>query len=369
MKKLILLTNLLFLFALADAAEVKSDDAVGDSLPLIPKELIQEAGWTNNWEIDLHLENKQVDRMIVLGSDLFVMTDSNGMLCIDRKSGQVRFSRQLSVSQLPVCNPFHYDDKLWFVVGNEMLVFDLTVGDFVVKKKFPQVGSSAECGLARNEDFVYISGSGNRLHAIHVDGFWQKFTATADNDSAIVSILATDDIVVFATQAGNVVAMEPDKPQKRWQYDVTGDIKGPIVLDGEDIYVGSFDSKLYKLSLSAGKLLWDSPFHSGAPIRDSFTVGKEVIYLHNELDGVYGVHKKSGKAIWQLPSGQGMICETPEKSFIFVSPGIVKVMNNQTGKELYSVNFSGVQRYAMNTTDATMYLADTRGRLMSITTE
>ena len=161
--------------------------------------------------------------------------------------------------------------------------------------------------------------------------------------------------------------MSPNKAKKLWQYDVTGKIKGQLVLDGKDIYVGSFDSKLYKIGLSDGKLVWNSPFHSGAPIRDSFAVGSEIIYLYNPLNGLYGVNKQTGKPIWQVVSGEGMICETPQKGFVFASPGIVKVMDNRTGKELYSVNFSSVQRYAVNTTDAVMYLADTKGRLMSVT--
>jgi len=248
-----------------------------------------------------------------------------------------------------------------------MMVFDPAVGDFIIREKFPQVGSSAECGLARNKDYVYISGSDNRLHAINTDGFWQQFTATADNDSPIVSVLATDEIVVFATQAGNVVGMSPNEAKKLWQYDVTGKIKGQLVLDGEDIYVGSFDSKLYKLGLSDGRLVWNSPFHSGAPIRDTFAVGTEIVYLYNPLNGLYGVNKQTGRPVWQVASGEGMICETPQKGFVFASPGIVKVMDNKTGDELYSVNFSSVQRYAVNTTDSVMYLADTKGRLMSVT--
>jgi outer membrane protein assembly factor BamB len=200
-----------------------------------------------------------------------------------------------------------------------------------------------------------------------MNGFWQQFTATADNDSAIVSVLATDDIVVFATQDGNVVGMSPDKSEKIWQYDVTGQIKSQLILDGEYVYVGSLDSKLYKLGLSDGKLIWDSPFHSGAPIRDTFVVGDEIVYLHNPLNGLYGVNAQTGQPVWQVASGKGMICETPQKGFVYASPGILKVMDNKTGKELYSVNFSSVQRYAANNTDAVMYLADTNGRLMSVT--
>ena len=367
MKKLIFLIFLTVLFGWAGAAGAKSGYMAQNTLPLVSPELIQEAGWTNNWQMNLPLkQHEQIDRMAVLGPDLLLMTDTNVMFCIDRQSGWTRFTKQLSASRLPVQKPFYYDNQYWFVVGGEMLVFDPAVGDFVIKEKITRIGGGAKCGLARNKEFVYISGSDNRLHAINVDGFWQQFTATADNDSAIISVVATEEIVVFATQAGNVVGMNPAKAEKRWQFDTTGEIKGQLILDGRDVYVGSFDTKLYKLSL-AGELLWNAPFHSGAPIRDSFTVGGDVIYLYNELNGLYGINKQTGKAIWQVPLGKAMVCETPEKAFVFVGPGIIKVMDNRTGKELYSVNFSGVQRYAMNTTDSTMYVADDKGRLISIT--
>ncbi|MHC5085715.1 MAG: outer membrane protein assembly factor BamB family protein [Planctomycetota bacterium] len=370
MKKLIFLASIIVISGLVGASGTKSDAGAGDTAALVPAELIREAGWTHNWQMNLPLKpGEKIDRLRVLGPYLYAITDTNVLFCINRKDGRVTSSTQLSASRLPVCRPAYYEEKFWFMVGAEMLVFDPSFGDFTLREKFPQVGNSAECGLARNKDYVYISGSDNRLHAINTDGFWQQFTATADNDSPIVSLLATDEIVVFATQAGNVVGMSPDQAQKIWQYDITGKIKGQLVLDGDDIYVGGFDAKLYKLRLSDGKLSWKSPFHSGAPIQDSFAVGGEIVYLYTPLNGLYGVNKQSGQSVWQVASGEGMICETPQKGFVFASPGIVKVMDNKTGAELYSVNFSSVQRYAVNTTDAVMYVADTGGRLMSVSVE
>ena len=370
MKKLIFLTSILLFFGLAIASQSESDNAAGDGAALVSAELIREAGWKYDWQMNLPLKpGETIDRLRVMGPRLFAITDTNVLFSINRKNGRVECSSQLSASRLPVRRPAYYEDTFWFIVGSEVMVFDPAIGDFTIKERFPQVGNSAEGGLARNKDYLYISGSDNRLHAINTDGFWQQFTATADNDSPIVSILATDDIVVFATKAGNVVGMAPDKADKIWQFDVTGRIKGQLVLDGEDIYIGSFDSKLYKLGLSDGKLVWDSPFHSGAPIRDSFAVGNDIIYLYNALNGLYGVNKESGKSVWQVASGEGVVCETPQKAFVFASPGILKVMDNKTGAELYSVNFSSVQHYAVNTTDAVMYLADTNGRLMSVLVE
>ena len=370
MKKGIILINLMLCAVLADAIAKKPEYPVENISPLVAPELIAEAGWAQNWQISLPVkEGEKLEKIAVFGPHLYVMTDSNVMFCINRQSGKLRFTEQLSVRRLPIQKPMHYDGKFWFVVGNELLVFDPEIGDFVTKETFKQVGSGIGSGLARNEKFIYISGSDKRLHAMNVDGYWQQFTATADNDSPIVSIIATDDIVVFATLAGNVVGMKPDKAEKIWQFDATGDIRGQLVMDGEDVYVGSYDSKLYKLGILSGLMKWKTPFHSGAPIRDSFSVGRNVIYVYNALNGLYGVNKQTGQAVWQVPSGEGMVCETDQKGYIYASPGILKVMDNSKGKELYSVNIADVEFYAHNTVDAVMYLTESKGRVASISVE
>jgi hypothetical protein len=370
MKKKILLAILMLSAVLAEAASNKKHYGVDNTSPLVSPELIAEAGWTQNWQMNLPVKKgEKLDQIAVFGPHLFILTDSNVMFCINREKGRLRFAKRLSAKRLPVHKPLYYDEEFWFVVGNELLVFDPAAGDITMRQTFERVGSSAKAGLAHNQQYVYISGSNNRLHAMNVDGYWQEFIATADNDAAIVSIVATDEIVVFATQAGNVVGMAPNKAEKRWQFDATGDIEGRLVLDGSDVYVGSFDSKLYKLGLNSGLLRWKTPFHSGAPIQDSFTVGGHVIYLYNALNGLYGVNKETGQAVWQVPSGEGMVCETDRKGFIFATPGLLKVMENISGKELVSVNLAAVELYARNTTDSVMYLTDTRGRVVSITVD
>ena len=370
MKKGMLLLIFMLPVAAINAAVHQSEDIVENTAPLVSPALITEAGWTQNWQIDLPVKKgEKLSRVTVVGPHLFVLTDTNVLFCVNRDTGRLRFARQISTQQLPVHKPLYHDAKLWFVIGSEMLVFDPSIGEITLRQSFERLDTGISSGLARNEKYIYVSGSDNRLHAINVDGYWRQFNATADNDSGIVSIIATDDIVVFATRAGNVVGMAPDKPEKQWQFDVTGEIKGHLVQDANDVYVGSYDSKLYKLGLQSGLLEWKTPFHSGAPIRDSFTVGGNLVYVYNALNGLYGVNKQTGQAVWQAVSGQGMICETDKKGFVFALPGILKVMDNVSGGEMYSVNVAAVDLYAHNTTDSVMYLADSQGRVVSVSVE
>ncbi|MCI0498247.1 MAG: PQQ-like beta-propeller repeat protein [Planctomycetales bacterium] len=367
MKRKIVITGLLLCGIWAVAAGVKpvSEYAAQSTDPLVSHDLLRQAGWSSNWQMNLPLKTGEaVARMGVAGPNLFVITNTNVMFCLDRVQGRLRYTRPLSARNLPVRTPLYYEEKFWFIIGSEMLVFDPAGGDFTIRQKFEGFGG-ASC-LALNDTHVFIAGSDNRLHAVNRDGYWQEFLASADNDAPIVSVLAAADVVVFATDAGNIVGMAPTEARKQWQFDATGQIHVPLVQDGGDVYAGSRDTKLYKINLTSGRLAWASPYSSGGPIQKPFTVGQKVVYLHNALSGLCGVSKETGKAVWTAPAGVGMICETPDKGFIFAVPGILKVMDNTTGRELYSVNFAQVESYAVNTTDAVMYVGDANGRLMSI---
>ncbi|MCE5186462.1 MAG: PQQ-like beta-propeller repeat protein [Planctomycetaceae bacterium] len=345
----------------------KTPIAAPSAAPLVSPSLVRDAGWKLDWQINLPLkENETIDQVSKFGSYLYVRTSTNLLFCLDPQTGRTRSFLQLGPSGLPVSSPVLYDEDAWFIIGNEVLVFDPATGVVTFRKRFPQIGNN-EGGLARNTTHLFVAGSDRRLHAFNVDGYWQEFMASADNDSIIVSIVATDDIVAFATEAGNVVGMSAAGPQKMWQFDATGGIRGRLRLDDIAIYFGSEDSKLYKLDLKTGALLWPSAFHSGGPIRDGVTLGKQMVYVYNDLNGMYGVNKETGKAVWQIPSGRTLLCETDTKAFIFADAGLVKVMDNQKGQELYSMNFTEVTRMAVNPAGSVMFVGDARGRLASIT--
>jgi outer membrane protein assembly factor BamB len=351
-------------FGLSNKTEIP---APSTTTPLVSHTLIQEAGWTYNWQINLPLKTGEtIDRLTVFADRVFAVTSTNMLFCVDCKTGRTRSLLQIGRPGLPVSHPTAYENKIGFIVGNEVMVFDISSGTITFRKKFPQIGNS-QGALARNKTHLFLAGSDNRLHAINIDGFWQEFEASADNDSAIMSLAATDTLVVFTTQAGNVIGMSAARPKKEWQFDATGGIQGQVVLDDQSVYFGSEDSKLYKLSLTRGTLQWPTPFHSGGPIRNGLVIGQQVVYLYNDLNGLYGVDKETGKAIWQVSSGKAMICETESKAYVFAVPGLLKVMDNKTGRELYSMNFTEVTRTAQNRFSPVMYLGDASGRLMSVT--
>ena len=363
-KKMVIAMAVLCLWATAEKIEAGQ----AASSELVSPSLIDRAGWTWNWQAQLPVKaNEAVDRMYVFGEYLYVLTDSNLLFCMDRSTGTMRFVTPLSPRKLPVCDPAYREKKLWFLVGNEMVVVDPWAGTISERYSFTQIGNTFECGLTLNDAYIYITGSDMRLHAFSRDGYWRAFTATADNDSPIISLATADQMVLFATSAGNVVSMAENKAEKNWQFDTTGSIRSRLVVSEDAVYIGSDDTKLYKLQVSSGRLAWPRPFDAGARLAEPVVLGKEMVYLAAGPMGVYGLHKDTGKAIWHVEDGIGVLTETAAQGFVLSRPGMLKVMDNKTGQQVYSVNFNQVTRFAAMMDEPKLYTADKNGRVAAIT--
>lgn len=337
---------------------------------LISPALIDRAGWSMDWQIRLPVKTGEtIDRMFVFDAYLYVLTDTNVLFCVNRDAGTVRFVTLLSSKTLPVCDPVYFENKLWFMMGNELIVVDPWAGTISERHNFAHIGNIYDCGLAVSDGYVYITGSDRRLHAFSRDGYWRAFSATADDDSAIVSLAALDDRVLFSTRAGSVISMAPTQAAKQWQFDATGSFFAELVVSDGLAYIGSHDAKLYALDVSTGRLAWPAPFHAGDRLRDAVVVGRQLVYLPAGRMGVYGVNKHTGQAAWQVPDGVAVLTETAAHSFVFSRPGLLNVMDNTTGRRLYSVNFSRVQRFASTMDEPKLYVADKAGRVAAVSVQ
>lgn len=340
-----------------------------ESGSLVCGALSDQAGLRQAWQIRLPIQSEtgeRVDRLFVFDPYLLVLTSQNYLFCRDRLDGSYRFEMPIAEKGLPVTDPLYLENRILFLIGSQLKILDPASGMIVKKKDLTEVGESRNAGFAKNDRFVYVAGVDRRVWAFQIqeDGDYVRlFSATADNDSAITSIRATNERVYFATLEGNVVSMEADQPRKIWQYNASGSITAPLLLDKEALYAGGQDTKLYKISASKGTLLWDEPFFAGDKIFNAFCLGKTLLYLNAGINGLYGISQDSGREIWNVANGESVICESGDRAYVYARPGVLVVMNNKTGKEALSLNFAGVTKYGVNLQDNRLYVADEQGRV------
>ncbi len=346
--------------------------APGSSV-LIAPEALAKADLKMNWQVNLPVRgDESVERMFDYAGYIYVLTDDNYLFCINKKRGQIQFDKQLIAPGLPITELVYHNNRLWFMVGNELLVLNPYNGAITQKRKLTLGGNLIE-GLAINSEFIYLVGK-NRISAIVIDGFWRKFMVTADDDSNITSIAVDERNMFFATVTGSVFCSDAGKARKVWQYDASDKITAPIVLDDGWVYVGSEDTKLYKLDSGNGQNAWAIPFLSGGPIVESPSVGRDVVYVTAVATGIHAVDKKTGKSKWNIKDGKKVIAEVGDKAyviskpsnFVLSKPTNLIVMNNLTGKEVSNINITGVTDYSANSLGATIYVSSDSGKVVSI---
>jgi outer membrane protein assembly factor BamB len=247
-------------------------------------------------------------------------------------------------------------------------VLDPNNGVIVKSRNLQQLGGSAVCSMVRNEERIYVAGLNYRFHAINAEDYLTSFSVSAPNNSKINFVAADENLAIYTTERGNVIAITADGPKKTWQRDVAGPISAEMVKDDSHVYIPCQDTKLYKFNAKTGKDAWPVPFQTGNAVLDSPTVGKSVVYQYIDDHGVYAIDKQTGEKIWQVQDGKSFIAENGPMAYVFAAKGNLIVMDNEKAKMLYSVNLAGVTDYIVNTVDSTIYIADDDGRVMSIKT-
>ena len=348
-------------------ARSESTDAARAEL-LVSPELLERGALEMCWQVNLPLkESEQIDRMHVFEKYVYVLTSRNYLFCIDKEKNSVRFGLELAIRGLPMCGPLYHEGDLWFMVGNELRIVSPETKKIENRKRLSALGRGTVSAMVRNKKHLYMLANDKRLHSVVIEGFWQDFMVAAPDGSRINSLVADDKYLVFTTEAGNVFSIFPDQAKRRWQYDVVGEIVAPLVRQDDWLYVGSTNSKLYKININNLRAGWDDAFHAGGELKKPPMLGAKVLYQSADGKGVYAIDKETGRMVWQAPRGADVLVEVGVRAYVFAEPGVLVVMDNAEARQLYSVNFANVKKYAINTVDKALYVADLNGRVMCIT--
>ena len=329
---------------------------------LIDPVLLKSAGLELVYQVNVPVKKDEGIKAIYVANEyVFAITGNNYMVCFNRADGRMHFINRFSAPGIPVNEPYVFDDKLLFVVGKEIKELDPKNG--IISHDY-QTKMLSIAPVVRNTEYLYHAGVDARVRAYTIDDFTLSFMVTADDDSHITSMVADDYSFVFVTSSGTLVSLEPNSKRKMWFFDIGAEVKTPLVKDDKDIYATSLDSNVYKFDSFKGNLHWRTAL--GERLTRNYFVGKELIYVPTSTKGVVGINKETGSIVWQSKESYNFLSEKNGRAYLITKSGVMVVMDNVKGKQLYSLNVSNVTDFAANTYDGDIYLADEDGSLVCV---
>jgi outer membrane protein assembly factor BamB len=327
--------------------------------PFLSPKLLEQIGLEIVWQNQLPVkENENLDRLFLLGKRLYALSDLNYIVSFNREKGNIVFSRDFAKASLPVCGLELYNDMLISVIGSDLIEVNPDLGTEIRQNK---LGFGINCFPARNQLYYYLAGTDKRLRVVRAADMVKLFEVSAENESTIIAVTATDEFAIFATDAGNVISLAAESRNRLWQFNASGGVVGPIVKNEKVLFFASRDTNLYKINIKTGRLVWKTQM--AAMLDKSPVVTEDTVYQYVRNQGLVAVDKDSGKIIWQLPEGLELLARKGKNTYVVAKDGVLVVMDNIRAKKLYSVNLAGVSKYATNLSDSKIYIADRMGRI------
>ena len=352
----------LFVSVLALCTPAKGMTAEHSPQPLVSSALLEHAKLKLLWQNKLPMKKKEsLEQLLILGDRIYALSSRNYIVSLDRGKGNVVFSKSVAPAGFAVLGLHVYEDELISVIGNKLVEMDLETGE-ERRTMLPEFG--IVCPAARNSSYLYLSGADKRLHVLRAENKVQVFEVAAKNSSMITWIIADEQFVIFATDAGNVISFTADGPKRLWQFDATDTIAGPIVRDGPSLFFANKDTNVYRvdmLSATKAELVWK--YQMPAVLTRPPRVTWQTVYQYAGGKGLTAIDKRSGKALWSVREGVDLLADAGDKAYVITDRRTLVVMDNIKLKKLYWVNFAQVSRYAVNTIDSKVYIADERGRI------
>lgn len=191
---------------------------------------------------------------------------------------------------------------------------------------------------------IYITAADDTLYCLEANsGKWlwhyrRRTASTATIMTASTPVILQDEVLAGMSD-GYFVGLALQDGKLKWERRLnTGprfiDVDARAVMEGELVYISSYDGSLYALQRKSKEVQWK--FDSGAS--QEVTLDEARLYLPSNDGSVYALNKQTGKVIWkfELDHGSPTRLSMNEKYLFFGSSDRhLYVVDKVTGQGVY----------------------------------
>ncbi len=232
-----------------------------------------------------------------------------GVRAVNYKTGRSIWN--FKVAEGVESTPAFYEGKVYFGANNgNIYALDAKSG-----KELWQFSTGSELlsGAVAEGGMVFFNNTNDTLHAL--DGETGEVLWRYRHESSGIfairpsgSPAVADGIIYIGFRDGTIAAFVSFDGSILWKNRVTlkkgarfKDIDASPVVDGEALYVTSYDGGLFKLSSKTGELIW---MHAGGSVATP-TFDETRVYCSDKKGLVYALDKTSGETLWKYQLKKG----------------------------------------------------------------
>lgn len=338
--------------------------------PLIQDADLSNAGMYSYWTADLPLaKGDALEAGYLVDEALYVVSRGGTVYALDAQVGLIRWANKLTEADYNIYRPTHIqndDDNgpVVFSTITKVVLYDRYNGDVIqsFKPNFPVGGTAVGA-----DNGLFLGSSNSRFYGLLRTSAlsskpYQVWDVLAGGAVLAAPILYDFDLLIFASQGGQVFSCRAGDKKLIWSFQTRGPILGDPVKDDDSVYVASGDRSVYKLGLLRGGLIWR--FRMQQPL----TVGPQllsgVVFQHSNRDGLVALDAKTGKEKWRLAEGRSVAAHTKNGDLIAATNRRLLVVDHQKGDILHTLPMPDAIVTVANSRTDSLFVLGGDGRVL-----
>lgn len=238
----------------------------------------------------------------VLGDVISVHSTSNVVTMMEGSTGANRWIRQLGRPLARFVGSTRVDDTLYVASDNELFILDIRTGEILDKQHLALIVNTPPVIL--DDLAIFGTGAGQVLAHNLITKF--KQWGYMLNGAITATPVRIGDLIGAVTQAGDTIIIDPLSGSSAMRARIFGGLANNPVADDNTMFIAALDQSIY--SFSPGGDTWNWRVRTEQPIREQPTLLDHVLYVDSPGAGLAAMDTDDmGATLWTNPDLSGTV--------------------------------------------------------------
>ena len=299
-------------------------------------------------------------------TSIYTLTSDGRVRAIDGDTGKTKWETAVGTSSLPSIGIGSNNNYVAAVNGSTIYCLEASTGKTLWSRKCRYAVASSP---AVSDERVFVPLTNGRLESFSIEDKGVNSLAFVEMGEGTARPMITEKTVSWTNSRGNFnVAARYDSKSVAYQLRTDESIVCSPTYSNGTYFITSLDGFIYALDEERGTVSWQVSTDRG--IAKSPIVFKDHVFVINEDQLLYKLKASNGMPAegWLKPRSdvKQYLGAGKDKLYVVDRFGRLKVISQESGVVLNSVNFGDVDKVLENDLTDRIYIASKRGMIQCI---
>jgi outer membrane protein assembly factor BamB len=330
---------------------------------LLARDQLARLGLVRAWfaQVQLDSARSHVERAILSGNQLFVLTSAGTLHAFDAHTGATIWIMAIGDADHPSLGPAANAELVAVVNGNTLHVLQRNNGQPKIVRR---IGGTTGAAPVLSPTYCFVPMLTGRLEGYSLLEPTKRPWFFQSVGRAMTAPRVTDSSVIWSTDSGHVYAANSTLPGVRYRVETGSEIVATPGYQNPMLYVATISGELIALHETTGAEQWR--FAADYPIVRSPAAIDGRVFVSTLEPEMYCIDGANGAPLWGAPTIKQFAALSRERVYAIDSLSALVVLDAASGAMLQRMPTGGAMSALVNDQTDRLYLISADGKVQCL---